>query len=101
MDCIRRMQPTPQALRTGRLTLAIIAAFAVVILALIVLVPGFGDTGMLAITAALIITIAGHAIAYLGQPTLTRYRLGLIVMAVGIVAGFWLLVASPFSTVSG
>ncbi len=97
MDYFRRLEPTPSALRNGRLTLAIVAAILGIIAALIVLVPGFGDTGTLAITAATVVTLAGHVIAYLGQPTLTRYRLGLVVMAVGIVAAFWMLIANPFA----
>jgi len=100
VDYFRRLEPTPTALRNGRRTLAIFAAFVAVILALIVLVPGFGDTGMLAITAATCVALAGDAIAYLGQPTLTRYRLGLIVTTVGVVASLVLLIANPFPSAS-
>ena len=41
---------------------------------------------MLAITAATLITMAGFALAYLGQLTLKRFRVSLVVITVGMVA---------------
>lgn len=96
MDDFRRLEPTPSALRNGRLTLVILAAPVGVILVLIALVPAVGDAGMLAILAATMVTLAGHVVAYVGKPTLSRYRTGLVVMAIGIVTAFGLLIANPF-----
>jgi hypothetical protein len=96
MDYFRSLSPTPSALRNGRIVLTVVAIVVGVILIFIVLVPGFGDMGMLAITAATSVTLAGHAVAYLGQPSLMRYRIGLVVLTIGTVAAFWLLIANPF-----
>jgi hypothetical protein len=100
MDHVRNLRPTPSALRNGRIVLAALAGVVGVAVILIVLVPGFGDAATLAIAAATIVTLAGHVIAYVGQPTLTRYRVGLVVITVGIVAAFWLLIANPSPPVS-
>lgn len=70
MDYLRRLEPTPSALRNGRLTLAILAVVVAVVVAMIVLIPGFGDATTLAITASTTVTLVGHVIAYVGQPTL-------------------------------
>jgi hypothetical protein len=96
INYLRGLEPTPSALRNGRLTLVIVAAVVGAILILLVLDPAFGDTGMLAITGATVVTLVGHVLSYVGQPTLGRYRLGLVVMAIGIVAAFWLVIANPF-----
>ena len=96
MKYFGRWEPTPDVLRNGRITLAIFAAFMVVLLVLIALLPELRNTGMLAITATTFVALVGDAIAYLGQPSVTRYRLGLIVTAIGVVASFYLLIASPF-----
>ncbi len=100
MNYFRRLEPTPTALRNGRRTLVVVAAIVGLILVLLLFLPGFRDTGMVAITATTMVALVGHAIAYLGQPTLTRYRLGLIVATVGIVASFVLLIADPFPAAS-
>lgn len=96
MDYLRRLAPTPTALRNGRITLVIFAALMAILLILIVLVPDLRDTGMLAITGTTSVALAGDAIAYIGRPTLTRYRLGLVVTTIGVVASFVLLIANPF-----
>lgn len=93
------LRPTPTGLRGGRITLAIVAALVGVLVVLLALDPGFRDPSMLAITGTTIVSGAGFAIAYLGQPTLTRYRVGLIVITIGVLASFWLLVASPLPPV--
>lgn len=95
MDYLRRLAPTPSALRNGRLTMAFVGVILAGGLALAVVDPGFRDPWTLAILAATAVTVAGHGIAYLGQPTLGRYRAGLVVMAIGIVVAFALLFASP------
>jgi hypothetical protein len=77
--------------------MAIVAIALGVILLGVVLVPEVVDAGLLAIVAATLVTLAGHAIAYLGTPTVVRYRVGLVVMTMGIVASFWLLLANPFT----
>ena len=78
------------------MTLAIFGAIVVVMLGLVLLVDGFGDRQMLAITATSLVVLAGDAIAYLGQPSVTRYRFGLIVTTIAIVAGFYFAFANPF-----
>ena len=98
MNYLQRLAPTPESLRNGRLTFAAVAVIFGVILALIVLVPGFGDTAMVTVMAASLVTLAGTGIQYLGQPTLLRYRIGMIVTAVGIAVSVWMLVANPFVT---
>lgn len=91
------LQPTPTALRNGRRTMAIFAAFVAVMVVLVGFVPGFGDPQMLAVTATTCVALAGDAIAYLGQPTVTRYRLGLLVTTLAGVAGFYVVLANPFA----
>jgi hypothetical protein len=91
------LQPTPAALRNGRRTLAIFGAFVALALVLVALVPGFGDRQMVAVTAASCVALAGDAIAYLGRPTVTRYRTGLIVTTLAIVVGFAIAFANPFA----
>ena len=98
MDYLRRLEPTPDALRNGRLVLGVFAVFLAVLVVLIVFVPEFAnDRNLLAITAATGVAFAGDCIAYLGQPSLTRYRLGLTVTTVGIVTGFVILFTNTFS----
>ena len=101
VDYLRRLEPTPTGLRNGRKTLAIFAAFVAVLWALTVFVPGFGDTGTVAIMATTSVALAGDAIAYLGRPTLTRYRWASSLTAVGVAASFILLIARPFASASG
>lgn len=64
MDYLRRFEPTPSALRNGRLTLGVLAVLVAIIVALIAVVPGFGDPTMVAITAATSVTLAGHVVSY-------------------------------------
>jgi len=98
MEYLRRLEPTPDALRNGRVRLSIFAVVLVVLLVIIVFVPGISDDrNLLAITAATGVAFAGDCIAYLGQPSLTRYRLGLLVTTVGIIASFVILFTNPFS----
>jgi hypothetical protein len=101
MDYFRRLRPTPDALRNGRWTFAAVAVIFGVILALFALVPGSVDTVTVTVMAATLVTLLGTGLSYLGQPTLTRYRIGLIVTAVGILVSFWMLVANPFVPPSG
>jgi hypothetical protein len=61
------------------------------ILGVILLSEGFTDGPSISIWLATLVTVAGLAIAYLGQPTVTRYRIGLVVVAIGVVTSFWLL----------
>jgi hypothetical protein len=91
-----RFEPTPEAIRNGRRVMAVVAVVAVIAVALILFVPGFADAQYLGITAALGLSLVGDAVAYLGQPTTTRYRIGLAITTIGILAGFWFLVANPF-----
>jgi hypothetical protein len=79
--------------------MAFLAAIVGILVVLIIILPGFGDAQMLAVTATTSLALAGEAIAYLGEPTLTRYRLGLIVTAIGVAASFYLLLADPFASV--
>lgn len=97
MNYFQRMSPTPESLRNGRLTFVAVAVTFGVILALILVVPDFGDTVMLTVMAASLLTLVGTGIQYLGQPTLLRYRIGMILTAVGIVVSIWMLVANPFA----
>ncbi len=90
------LQPTPTALRNGRRTLAIFAVFVAVAVALVAFVPGFGDRQMLAIVASSCFALTGDAIAYLGRPSTTRYRLGVILTTIAIVVGFYIALANPF-----
>ncbi len=71
------------------------------ILALMVAVPGFADTTMVTVLAASLITLLGTGLQYLGRPTLTRYRVGLVLTVVGIALSVWMLVANPFVSSSG
>jgi drug/metabolite transporter (DMT)-like permease len=101
MDYFRRLEPTPDALRHGRWTFAAVAVIYGVIIALMVFLPSFADTVMVTIMVASLVTLLGTGLSYLGQPTLTRYRAGLIVTAVGVVVSFWMLIANPFVSASG
>ncbi len=101
MNYFQRMSPTPESLRNGRLTFVAVAVIFGVILALMVFIPGFADTVMLTVMAAGLMTLVGTGIQYLGQPTLLRYRVGMILTAVGIVLSFWMLIANPFVSTSG
>lgn len=77
-------------------------AIIVVGVALFILVtPAAADAGWLAVLAATIVTVVGHGIAYLGEPTLTRYRVGLVLIGLGIVAAFFLLIVEPFAPATG
>ena len=96
MDYFRRMEPTPSVLRQGRLVMVMVAGILAVLLVLMFVDGSFRDPGTIAIAAATGVTVAGHGFAYLGQPTLARYRLGLVVMTVGIVAAFAFLLIDPF-----
>ena len=96
LDRFRRMEPTPHALRNGRLVLAMLVALLAV-LTIVTLLGTVFDTGTLAITLAACVTVLGHVIAYVGQPSLTRYRVGLVVAGVGIVTAFALLILDPFA----
>ena len=96
MNRFTSMSPTPESLRNGRRTFVAVAAIFGVIFGLIVLVPGFADTTMLTVMAASLLTLGGTGIQYLGQPSLVRYRIGMVLTAVGIVASIWMLVANPF-----
>ena len=82
MEWFRRLEPTPQALRNGRLVLALLVALLAVLTIVTLLGTGF-DTGTLAITLATCVTVLGHVIAYVGQPSLTRYRVGLVAAGSG------------------
>ena len=96
MNELLRFEPTPDALRNGRRTMAITAVIGLVLGALNV-AAGFTDPQTVAIFAALGLSLVGDAIAYLGQPTTTRYRLGLAITTVAIVAGFYFLLANPYA----
>jgi hypothetical protein len=96
MDYLRRLAPTPDTLRNGRLTLVVFGVFLAVLVALIVFVPEFADANLRAIVAATGLAVVGDCIAYLGQPSLTRYRIGLVVTAIGVLASFLILVTNPF-----
>lgn len=95
MNYLRRLEPTPSALRNGRVVLVLITAVLGAGVAIIVLVPGINDPWLFAILAATSVTVAGHAVAYIGRPTLLRYRIGLIVATVGIVGAFALMLIAP------
>jgi hypothetical protein len=96
MDYLRRLEPTPSALRNGRIQLAILGVVVGILVALMVLDPASRDTSTVTIAIASSVTLLGHVIAYGGPPTLTRYRVGLVVMTIGIVSAFWMLLANPF-----
>ena len=96
MDQFRRLEPTPSALRSGRLTLTIVAVALVVLVASWLIAPESVDTASLAITAAAAVTRVGHVIPYIGQPTLTRYRAGPRGDERRDLGRLWLLIASPF-----
>jgi O-antigen ligase len=99
MDAFRRLEPTPQALRNGRRLLVLLVALLAVVTIVTLLGSGF-DTATLAITIATCVTVIGHVIAYVGQPSLLRYRVGLVVAAVGIVTAFWMLITDSFAMTS-
>jgi hypothetical protein len=61
------------------------------ILGLTLVADGFADPSSVSIWAATLVTVAGLAIAYLGQPTVARYRVGLVIVAIGVLTSFWLL----------
>ena len=94
---MHRLQPTPDALRNGRLTLLGVALIELVIAGLMVAVPGFGDAGLFTTWLVTLVTVAGLAIAYLGEPTTARYRIGLVVSVVGMVGAFLTLIAFPWA----
>ncbi len=96
MDYFQRLEPTPSALRNGRLVMVIVGAILLVLVVLMAIDVSPRDPNTLAIAAATAVTVVGHGIAYLGQPTLGRYRAGLVVMTVGIVAAFAVLLLNPF-----
>ena len=96
VDYFRRLAPTPSALRSGRLTFAILAVVVAGCVALMVFLPGFADMAMLAVTASTSVTLAGLGVAYLGEPGLTRYRIGLVVATVGMLLSIYLWLADPF-----
>jgi hypothetical protein len=100
MDYFLRLQPTPEALKNGRRTMVAVAAIVVGIALFMVLVPGAVDANWLAILATTTLTLIGDGIAYLGQPTLTRYRIGLVITAIGIAASFFILLTEPFKRVA-
>jgi len=99
MDAFLRLQPTPEALHKGRRSLAAVAVIVVGVAVFILLVPGAADPNWLAILATTSLALVGNAVAYLGQPTLTRYRIGLIIIGIGVAASFYLLLAEPFKAV--
>jgi hypothetical protein len=99
MDAFLRLQPTPEALKNGRRTMVAVAVIVVGIAVFMLLVPGAVDANWLAILAMTTVTLIGDGIAYLGQPTLSRYRVGLVITAIGIVASFFILLTEPFKTV--
>lgn len=101
MNYFKRLEPTPASLRTGRQIFGAVAVIFGVILALMLVVPDFGDTVLWSVMAASLLTLAGTGIQYLGDPTLMRYRIGMILTAVGIVLSFLLLVANPFVSSAG
>ena len=96
MDYFLRLSPTPEALRNGRRTMVVVAVIVVGIAAANLLIPAFADANMWAILATTCLTLLGDGIAYLGQPTLMRYRVGLVITTIGIAASFYLLIAEPF-----
>jgi hypothetical protein len=99
MDAFLRLQPTPEALHKGRRSLAAVGVIVAGVALFILLVPGATDPNWLAILGTTTIALAGNAIAYLGQPTLLRYRIGLILIGVGITASFYLLIVEPLKAV--
>ena len=95
MNYFLRMQPSPSALKQGRM---LGVAFVVIFVALQAFYIGSGlpwDTGMIVSTAAIGFSLIGDATAYIGQPSLTRYRLGLVIMATGAAIAFASLLIWP------
>jgi hypothetical protein len=99
MDAFLRLEPTPEALHKGRRSVAAVGIIVAGVALFILLVPGATDPNWLGILASTSLALAGSAIAYLGQPTLLRFRIGLILMGIGIVASFYLLIAEPLKAV--
>jgi hypothetical protein len=100
MEWFMQLRPTPEALKNGRRTMVAVGVIVVGVALFMVLTPGAIDANWLAILAATIVTLIGDGIAYLGQPTLTRYRVGLITTGIGIAAAFFFLIAEPLKTVA-
>jgi hypothetical protein len=100
MDAFLRMQPTPEALHKGRRSMAAVGVIVAGVALFILLVPGAADPNWLAILATTSLALAGNAIAYLGEPTLLRYRIGLILTGIGVAASFYLLLVEPFKAVA-
>jgi hypothetical protein len=95
VEYLRRLEPTLQTLRTGRLFVALLGVSLAVIVSVWVLVPDFADANMRAGTAALGVVFVGGCMSYLGQPSLSRYRLGLVVMNVAAVVSLAILLTNP------
>lgn len=96
MNYLLRMEPTPSALRQGRLVMAIVAVILGVLLALYVASGAPPDSGLIATSVATGAILVGDGIAYFGQPSLRRYRIGRVIGSVAIVAAFaTLLIPSP------
>ena len=95
MDYLRRLEPTPSALRNGRLTMVIASGAVAVLVVLMLMDERLRDAGTIGIAASTALTVVGHGIAYLGQPDLSRYRIGLAIMAIGIVGAFAFLFLFP------
>ena len=96
MDYFLRLAPTPEALRNGRRTMIVVAVIVGAIALANLLIPAFADANMWVILATTGLILVGDGIAYLGQPTLTRYRIGIVITTIGIVTSFYLLIAEPF-----
>jgi hypothetical protein len=95
MNYLRRLEPTPSALKQGRILGVVIVAIFVFIVAIYI---GSGlpwDTGMIVSTSATGFSFIGDAIAYTGQPSLTRYRLGLAIIVIGATVAFASLLIWP------
>ena len=95
MNELLRFEPTPDALRNGRRTMAITAVIGLLLAGLIASDASFTDPNTVAVFAALAATLIGDAIAYLGSPTTIRYRVGLAITTIGIIAGFWFALTRP------
>ncbi len=100
MDRFLNLRPTPEALKNGRRTMVIVAIIVIGIGLFNVLIPDAADANMWAILGTTCLTLVGDGIAYLGQPTLLRYRAGLVITAVGIASSFYLLIVEPFKSVA-
>jgi hypothetical protein len=88
-----KMQPTPSALKQGRLLGIVFVVIFVVLLAVYIGLGVPWDTGMIVSTAAIAFSLVGDATAYIGQPSVARYRVGLAIMVAGAaVAGASLLI---------